>query len=200
MYRISSMNAEDAAVIALWQYPPPYELYSMDGSEEDAAELMNGDYVSVKDAEGRVIGFYCTGISARVPGGYAAGIYEDDSLVDFGLGMKPELTGQGHGRRFVEEGIGYVQRTFPGKGIRLVVAAFNERAIRAYGKAGFERAGVLSSSVHGRETRLFAWSAGGFNLAGAGFVTASNRGDSRQCMIFPRRLSLTFGHNLVFII
>ncbi|MDR9854793.1 GNAT family protein [Paenibacillus sp. VCA1] len=154
MISVSSMNEEDAATIAAWRYPHPYELYSMDGSEEDAAELLNGDYVSVKDAEGRVIGFFCTGISARVPGGYAAGIYEDETLVDLGLGMKPELTGQGQGSRFVGAGVGYVRRTFPGKGVRLVVASFNERAIRAYEKAGFERTCVFDSPVHGEKTRF----------------------------------------------
>lgn len=154
MYQVNSMNAKDAAIIALWQYPPPYELYSMDGSEEDVAELMNGDYVSVRDDEGSIAGFYCTGISARVPGGYAAGIYEDETLMDFGLGMKPERTGQGQGSRFVEAGVDYVRRTFPGKGVRLVVAEFNERAIRAYERAGFERVLAFASPVHGQETRF----------------------------------------------
>lgn len=154
MERVSSMKREDAIVIATWRYPEPYDLYSMDGSDEDIAELMNGDYVSARDAEGSLIGFYCTGISARVPGGYDAGIYEDDSLVDFGLGMKPDLTGQGHGIRFVEEGIAYVKRSLPEKGIRLVVATFNQRAIRTYENAGFKQTCVFTSQVHGQETEF----------------------------------------------
>ncbi|MWV43271.1 GNAT family N-acetyltransferase [Paenibacillus sp. HJL G12] len=148
------MNREDAAEIATWRYPRPYDLYSMDGSEEDITELLNGDYVSAWNHEEMLIGFYCTGISARVPGGYDAGIYNDESLVDIGLGMKPELTGQGQGTRFMEEGIAYVKYAFPGKGIRLVVATFNKRAVRTYEKAGFKQFGVFSSPVHGEQTEF----------------------------------------------
>lgn len=154
MDRIRKMNVEDASLIAGWQYPEPYDLYSMDGSEEDIAELLNGDYVSARDDEGRLIGFYCTGISARVPGGYEAGIYDDNTLIDFGLGMKPKLTGQGHGVRFVEEGMGYVQTVFPGRGMRLVVAAFNGRAIRVYEKIGFRSICSFISLVNGVETEF----------------------------------------------
>ncbi|MGN7356266.1 GNAT family N-acetyltransferase [Paenibacillus sp. SAF-054] len=149
MQRIRRMSREDAAIIAEWIYPEPYSLYSMDGSEEDIAELMNGDYVSCRDEEGLIIGFYCSGISARVPGGYEAGIYHNDKQVDMGLGMKPELTGQGQGARFVEDGIKYMQAAFPGKGIRLVVATFNVRAIRAYEKAGFVQTCTFPSHVNG---------------------------------------------------
>ncbi|MCJ8010911.1 GNAT family N-acetyltransferase [Paenibacillus sp. KQZ6P-2] len=154
MERLKSMNLEDAAAIASWKYPHPYDLYSMDGSEEDISDLMNGDYVSVRSEEGEIIGFYCTGNSARVPGGYDAGIYHDESLVDFGLGMNPELTGQGRGTRFVEEGIAYVKRSYPEKGIRLVVATFNGRAMRTYEKAGFKHFGVFTSPVHHRPTEF----------------------------------------------
>ncbi|MDR0269551.1 GNAT family N-acetyltransferase [Paenibacillus sp.] len=152
MKRLNRMNREDAAIIAEWQYSEPYDLYSMDGSEENIADLINGDYVSARDEEGNLIGFYCTGISARVPGGYEAGIYEDDSLIDFGLGMKPELTGQGRGTHFVEEGMAYARTAFPDRGTRLVVAAFNLRAIRTYEKVGFRQTFIFTSPINGHET------------------------------------------------
>lgn len=70
------MTRPAAEVISIWQYPMPYALYSMDGSADCLAELMNGQYYAGYDPEGTIIGFICHGQSARVSGGYSCGVYD----------------------------------------------------------------------------------------------------------------------------
>ncbi len=57
-----------------------------------------------------------------------------------GFGMRPDLIGQGRGAGFVEACVEYAveQSQYTGAYVRLGVARFNQRAIRAYKKAGFE--------------------------------------------------------------
>ncbi|WP_245744379.1 hypothetical protein [Bhargavaea ginsengi] len=88
---IRPMGEREAREITGWAYPPPYDFYNMDG--EGAEEL--GEYEAVVE-DGLLIGFFCTGAEARVPAGYGAGAYsKEDGIIDIGLGMKPERTGQG---------------------------------------------------------------------------------------------------------
>lgn len=71
---------------------------------------------------------FCFGPDARVPGGdYAA-----DAL-DVGMGVRPDLTGQGRGLDFVNIG----SRKFAPAEFRVTVAEFNKRALRVWKKAGF---------------------------------------------------------------
>ena len=49
-------------------------------------------YLAVRDSEGALVGFCCFGFEGQVPGGD----YSVDAL-DVGIGMRPELTGQGLG-------------------------------------------------------------------------------------------------------
>jgi ribosomal-protein-alanine N-acetyltransferase len=57
-----------------------------------------------------------------------------------GLGLRPDLTGRGWGAAFVSACVDFaVSHTrYRGDYVRLGVAEFNRRAIRAYEKAGFE--------------------------------------------------------------
>ena len=54
------------------------------------------------------------------------------------LGIRPDLTGQGLGARFIEAGLQYATEEWSPKRFRLWVAWWNERALRAYRRAGFE--------------------------------------------------------------
>jgi ribosomal-protein-alanine N-acetyltransferase len=78
MYK--SMTREYAIDISQWNYAEPYSFYSMDGSEACISELLNGDYICVLGKDAEIIGFLCTGESARVPEGYITGIYNDLSF------------------------------------------------------------------------------------------------------------------------
>lgn len=150
-FQFYSMTEEFASIIAAWTYEEPYSLYSMDGSNESIMEFLNGDYYYALNAQQELAGYICTGNSARVPGGYQAGIYEDDRFIDLGLGLRPEFTGKGHGANFVQTGLQWVCERYNSSRIRLVVAAFNERAIKVYNRAGFTQGKHFLSKVQGQD-------------------------------------------------
>ncbi|MED4585234.1 GNAT family protein [Brevibacillus choshinensis] len=64
---------------------------------------------------------------------------------DIGLGMKPELTGQGFGQAFLKWGIDFALQHYSPSQLRLSVAAFNQRAIRQYSKVGFREVGSFQN-------------------------------------------------------
>lgn len=123
------MTEQDAHAIQAWTYEAPYDFYNQTPSQSGLEELMH--YQAVHEA-GELIGFYCLGVYAQVPND----TYEyDDVHLDLGLGMRPDLTGQGRGRNFLETVLSEAKRS--GKPVRLTVASFNERAVRLYERVGF---------------------------------------------------------------
>ena len=109
-------------------------------------------YAAATDEAGELVGFFCFGAGGRVPGGERAGVYAEDA-VDVGLGLRPDLTGRGLGGAFVAAGLahGRAVLTPPPTRFRLSVAAFNERAIRVYERAGFRAGPRFTSPVGGVE-------------------------------------------------
>ncbi|WP_374019149.1 GNAT family N-acetyltransferase [Paenibacillus thiaminolyticus] len=145
------MTEDCASIIAKWTYDEPYSLYSMDGDEDTIAEFMNGDYFYVLDNDNVLIGFICTGNSARVPGGYDIGIYHHDTYIDFGLGLHPKFTGKGMGADFVTRSLQFIHEQYLVTNIQLVVAACNERAIKVYERAGFAKGPLFQSKIGEQE-------------------------------------------------
>jgi [ribosomal protein S18]-alanine N-acetyltransferase len=66
------------------------------------------------------------------------------SDLDYGLGLRPDLTGQGLGLEFFRAGLVFARERYQPQRVYLHVAAFNERARRVYERAGFS---VVSSHV-----------------------------------------------------
>ena len=136
---IEKMSAETARQISRWAYPEPYSIYSRDESDDCRNELLGGFYFSAYDVAGNLVGYYCFGEAAQVPAGKVFGIYDDTNFMDIGLGMNPALCGKGQGVAFVNAELTFVREKFAVTGFRLTVAAFNQRAIRVYEKAGFRQ-------------------------------------------------------------
>ena len=135
-FTIRNMNEDYAVEILNWRYESPYDFYNNEVNPDSLKELLGDSYSIVLDQNNRLIGFFCTGDSAQVPAGRQFGAYSE-AMVDLGIGMKPELTGQGHGSTFFSFVLRYVQDNYEGVPIRLTVAKFNERAIHLYKKFGF---------------------------------------------------------------
>ncbi len=135
-WRVVPITRRYAKQIAQWRYPPPYHGYQMSANSLPVLlEPANAYHVLVDPAE-KLIGFCCFGQDARVPGGHRVGWY-DGTALDVGLGMRPDLTGQGHGREFLDVILRHAARAYAPAGFRLTVATFNERARRLYRNAGF---------------------------------------------------------------
>ncbi|WP_151734913.1 GNAT family N-acetyltransferase ['Paenibacillus yunnanensis' Narsing Rao et al. 2020] len=154
-YSVNKMTEKEARSIAEWRYEAPYELYNVTGDlEEILQELLDGSYYAVRSSGDELVGFFCYGRNAQVPGGLRQGLYTGESVIDIGLGLKPELTGRGLGLEFLRAGIAYAARTFAPRKLRLSVAAFNTRAIALYSKAGFDPAGQFDNTADGQTIRF----------------------------------------------
>jgi ribosomal-protein-alanine N-acetyltransferase len=128
-FRVRPLAQSDAEALAGWHYPEPYSFYDWTAFEEDLAELLDptlrGDaYFAVEDEAGNLVGYF----SFRRA--------ESDTLV-IGLGLHPDLTGQGLGASFVSAALDYGRENFGAKEFSLAVANFNARAITVYERAGF---------------------------------------------------------------
>ena len=72
-------------------------------------------------------------------------------MLEIGLGLHPERTGQGLGKRFLEAGLQYARHRYAPNQFTLSVASFNRRAITVYERAGFARVRVFMHWTNGGE-------------------------------------------------
>jgi ribosomal-protein-alanine N-acetyltransferase len=127
-FAIRPMTAADAHAIAAWRYPGPYAFYDADADPSDLAELLDPSewgrrYFAADDATGELAGLFVFKLS--------------DGVAEIGLGLRPDLTGRGLGRSFVQAGMDYAATALGATAFALAVAAFNRRAIAVYERAGF---------------------------------------------------------------
>ncbi|WP_240479787.1 GNAT family N-acetyltransferase [Paenibacillus wynnii] len=108
---------------------------------------MNGEYFCAFNPDNAIIGYICIGDSARVTGGYVNGIYSSAKYVDIGLGLKPELTNKGFGYNFLTSSIQFLKDQYDIHEFQLVVASFNERAIKVYERVGFVKGVHFKSRI-----------------------------------------------------
>ena len=94
-----------------WHYEAPYDIYNLNVTDVlDAVSFYlwaDSGYFAVRSQEDALIGFCCFGYEGQVPGGD----YSQDAL-DVGIGMRPELTGQGLGYAFVGAVLAYAEQTY----------------------------------------------------------------------------------------
>jgi aminoglycoside 6'-N-acetyltransferase/ribosomal-protein-alanine N-acetyltransferase len=115
--------------IASWRYEPPYDFY--DGDQEPVVNPER--FFTAFDEDGELVGFY----------------YFDSrgEVLEYGLGLRPDLTGRGLGLDFFRAGLEFGRERFRPARVVLAVAAFNERAGIVYERAGF--------AVTGHHVRTF---------------------------------------------
>lgn len=136
------MTQAEAEEIAGWHYPGEYAFYDADFIPEGAGELLDpaqrrDEYHTARNADGELEGF-----AQLTPSG--------DGSAEIGLGLRPDLTGQGLGRAFTEAVVDLARLHGAGR-ITLAVAAFNARAIRVYERCGFAETGRHTRRLTGRD-------------------------------------------------
>ena len=140
LYTFQPMTADNACAVLGWRYAEPYTFYNADPAyfDEDLAALLDPrhHYYTLHDAAGQLCGFCCFGYDARVPGGD----YEDREALDVGLGIHPDLVGQGRGGPFLAAILDFARAEFAPPRFRATVAGFNPRSRRMFEKAGFGEA------------------------------------------------------------
>jgi RimJ/RimL family protein N-acetyltransferase len=120
---IEQATEADFAELNAWRYDPPYDFY-------------DGDVDPVKNPERHFV--------ARDDGGALVGFYYFEvkgDVLEYGLGLRPDLTGRSLGLDFFRTGLEFGRELYRPARIRLYVAAFNERAIKVYERAGFRETG-----------------------------------------------------------
>jgi len=126
-----------AETILHWKYEPPYDIYNLASPEpEDALRYLldpQNAFYGVYGRQGQLEAFCSFGPDGQVTGGE----YGTPAL-DIGLGVRPDLTGQGHGSECVNAVINFAASTYAPKQLRVTIAAFNGRARRVWEKAGFQ--------------------------------------------------------------
>lgn len=145
---IVAVTEAHAADIVTWEYPAPYESYSLLGADPGYFTDPANGFVALVEG-GELIGYRSFGPDGRVPGGDY-----DAALLDTGGGLRPSLTGKGLGREAIATGLSYGERVLAPEGWRVTVAAFNERALRVVESLGFARGPEFAASTDGRPYRI----------------------------------------------
>lgn len=114
-------------------------------TEADPDELLQPElgFVAVVIG-GALIGFRSFGSDGRVPG------WEyDETALDTGGGLRPELTGRGLGKEAIATGLAFGRARFTPAAFRITVAAFNIRALRTVSGLGFKTCGSFNAARDG---------------------------------------------------
>jgi RimJ/RimL family protein N-acetyltransferase len=148
-FTLKPITPRDARAISRWRYDGAYSIYNGDPTSVDSLLQPRLRYHSVYDERGDLVGYFCFGEDAQVSAGRRLGAYEHEVALDVGLGMRPDLTGQGLGEEFVHAGLRFARETYSPQAFRLTVATFNRRAIRVYERAGFETAETFGAPTPG---------------------------------------------------
>ncbi|HEY3543521.1 MAG TPA: GNAT family N-acetyltransferase [Gaiellaceae bacterium] len=125
--KVVQLTDAHAAQISGWQYEFPYEWYDTSNDprkvELFAHPQRRDSLRAVVGDEDELVGFF--------------NFVREGDEVRLGLGMRPDLTGQGLAQPFIQAGLDYATLEWRPRRFRLWVAAWNERALRAYRRAGF---------------------------------------------------------------
>ncbi len=147
----SLITADEARAVLNWRYPGLPTLYNpvLEEMEDDIQVLLTPayNYYAARAAAGLLVGFCCYGADAQVPGGN----YSLRGAVDIGLGMNPQLVGQGLSHPFLAAVLDWGRRCFAVDYFRATVAAVNTRSQAMFARAGFltiQRFRPADSEIH----------------------------------------------------
>jgi RimJ/RimL family protein N-acetyltransferase len=130
------LTDEHAAAISSWTYDFPYEWYDTSNDprriELFAHPAKRETLRAVVGDDGALVGFF--------------NFVREGDEVRIGLGMRPDLTGRGLAQPFILTGLNYASLEWRPRRFRLWVARWNERALRAYRRAGFREVKPLEES------------------------------------------------------
>ncbi|MFC5529963.1 GNAT family N-acetyltransferase [Cohnella yongneupensis] len=129
--QLCKMTEEEAQAVSEWRYPAPYDVYRWpawadmlrEGRELADPDIRREQYLSVRDAEGVLVGYIQ--------------LFALDRAIRLGVGLRPDLCDRGLGKQLIQLAIQEATRRKPGAEIDLEVEHWNKRANRAYEKAGF---------------------------------------------------------------
>lgn len=143
-YKFTAIDAKAAAEITAWRYPAPYDIYNMSGSEVSLLDPVFNYWVACEG--GSVVAFLCWGHDARV-----GGFDYDETHIDIGWGLRPDIVGKGSGRVFLCDVLEFIESHVARTSLRATVAKFNIRCQRTCESSGFRYNTEFVRKKDGRE-------------------------------------------------
>lgn len=147
-YTFVPMNREYASTIVdTWKYEKEYSIYDYSNEADHMLdeEGWGRGIFAVLNQEGELIGELSIEFFDEQGQYTDFRDFDDEALLNerelwIGFGLRPDLVGQGFGVKFVPACVEHATRNYRyhGEYIRLGVATFNQRVIKAYKKAGFQ--------------------------------------------------------------
>ena len=126
---IRSMSQEDAQEMCSWEYSGQYRVYN------NSWEKMEEQGISYADEETRRKEFYTLLRDGKMIGFFR--LRRGEKVVELGLGLRPDVCGQGLGKELVQAAVQEHKKRFGDLPLWLAVRVWNERAIRCYRTCGF---------------------------------------------------------------
>lgn len=131
------LEKEQILLILNWRYVPPYDCYNFDTNtiQEDLCYFLNpkNAFLAISNLQGELEGYCSFGADGQVLGGDYKG-----QVLDIGMGIRPDLTGQGLGQQYAEAVVKFGAERYGARKLRVTILAFNKRAQRVWEKLGFE--------------------------------------------------------------
>lgn len=144
------LEPDYAAQLCDWVYAPPYERFNW-----PEWEVMQKDEIEFGDPVLRVQQYGAVLDERQALIGYVQ-FFPIGNVTRLGLGLRPDLCGLGLGPSIVRSMAAEAMKRMPGNEIDLEVLIWNERAIRAYEKAGFRITDTyFRPSLTGGDPELF---------------------------------------------
>ena len=160
-YKFVPMTREYAqAIVEGWKYGGEYSIYDYSNEADHMLDpsAWEAGIFAVLDEAGELVGEVSIEFLDKSDQYTEYGEFGDSALINsremwIGFGMRPELVGRKLGPGFVRACVSHVVRYYGYRGeyVRLGVAAFNRRAIKAYERAGFEVYDQARGNIAGRE-------------------------------------------------
>ncbi len=101
--------------------------------------------------QGELEGYCSFGSDGQVPGGdYSA------EALDLGMGIRPDLVGQGCGKQYARAVVRYGANQYKAKQLRVTIAEFNKRAQRVWEQLGFKEVEKFVKIGSGEEFTIMA--------------------------------------------
>ncbi len=133
---LEPLTKDTVEKIAEWEYESPYDAYSYKGHHDE--------YLLDESTWGTEQ--FCL-VEQGILLGQVACQYEGDDLW-VGWSMTPQLCGKGNGAAFVKKCVSELRRIKSHYGrVLLRVSAWNQRAIKAYQKAGFRYLETIQDEI-----------------------------------------------------
>lgn len=127
---VGKFSEKEAMALCQWRYEPPYDIYNCpDWSTVKAARW------GMADDKKRSAEFYSVYYNKSFSG-FIRLVKNEDGVM-LGLGLHPNLCGQGLGAECMTLALDAARARYGGVAIRLEVRKWNVRAVKCYTRAGF---------------------------------------------------------------